>query len=537
MKDMKSRVNVDNKLSLILRIAIVLLIKLIALSASSVRPSEPSESKSALVSGNASLISIEQPLSRWLRSENIVSGSLRPQFVSEALPISQSVFLPNLVNSSIPDPIAESLRGGTNGCELIASHTFCSCYALDKRLFIDCKITAINQMKEVLSELRAQPIKSFSLNGINDTLNSLPERLFQEFSAIEQMYICLPSLVTLSNQSLVGLETSLKALSLVNSKLTAVPKQALSRLKSLETLDLGSNEISAIESYAFSGLPLVSVNLQSNLIDSLLEYSLAGLENTLVELVLIGNRIDQFPIDALRHLPSLETLKLQSNRISSLPDDAITRFSALKSLDLQSNLIDELDSHSFIATPNLLSLSVANNRLTVLNETSVFEQLLDLENLDLSHNELRVIHLKNVKSLRTLDLSSNNLEEISFHNLPNLKEVFISNNNITKLSNWTFINSTSLSVIFLQHNAIQTIDYNTFDALDQLLTLDLSYNQLRAIDPLLLKHNTHLQSLYLDNNLISYIGLEAGSFQLLVRLLTHYLIVYHFLPPKLLSIF
>jgi Leucine-rich repeat (LRR) protein len=502
MKDMKSRTNVDNKLSLILRIAIFL--HSFSLSQSYVWSDTDTESSL----GNRYREPLPQPLPQ-----------LRPQFVSKALPLTQSLSLSSLVKSNLaealnapPERRASSVQSSqSNGCSLLSKYPFCSCYALDDGLLIDCKITAIYQMTDVLNSLISQQIKSFSVYSINHTLNSLPERLFQNFSSIEQIYISLPSLVDVWAHTLVGLESSLKTLSIVNSKLKAVPKTALNKLKSLSALDLQSNAIREVESYAFDGLPLVSLNLQSNLINSLHEFSFGGLETTLVELVLIDNRLESFPLNAFQRLTSLEILKLQSNRISEIPDNGLTRLTALKSLDFQSNRLKQLKSDSFKTTPNLVSLSVANNELTVLSDSSVFNSMLDLENLDLSHNKLRNVYLNNLMTLRTVDLSNNQLEVIRFQDLPNLKEVFVSNNRIDRLTNETFINTSSLSVIFLQHNAIESIDYNTFHSLQHLLTLDLSSNQLRAINPLLLKHNIHLQSLYLDNNLISYIGLEAPT--------------------------
>jgi len=500
---MKSGANVDIKLSLILRFVIV-------------------------------LQSIESGLS--VGSEPL-SQSLRPQFVSEVLPRTQSQSLSSLALSHSPQPISSTAlerkaSNVTNGCSLIDGHPICECYALDEGLLIDCKISAISQMTDVLNSLISQPIKSFSVYAINYTLNSLPEKSFQNFSSIEQLYISIPSLVSIGANTFISLQSSLKALSLVNSKLRAVPKPALSPLKSLSALDLQSNAIREVDSYAFYGLPLVSLNLQSNLIHSLHEFSFGGLENTLVELVLVDNRLDRFPLHAFTRLRRLETLKLQSNRISEIPDDGFTRFSLLKSLDLQSNRFDHLDGRSFITTPKLVSLSLANNKLTVLSDSSIFEQLLDLETLDLSHNNLRVVDLNNLVSLRTVDLSNNHLHDIRFHNLPNLKEVFVSNNNILRLTNQTFINSTSLSVIFFQHNAIQSIDYNTFHSLQHLLTLDLSSNQLKAIDPQLFKHSTRLQTLYLDNNLISDSGLEVGTFQELVRHLHHFFLIFFIIHSK-----
>jgi Leucine-rich repeat (LRR) protein len=393
---------------------------------------------------------------------------------------------------------------------------------MDNGLLIDCKIDAMFELKDVLTLLISQSIKSLSIYSNNLSLNSLPERLFQNFSTIEQMYISVPSLVNVSEELFRGLESSLKTLSIVNSKMNAIPVQAISILKRVSSLDLGSNDIQDVGANAFDGLPLVSLNLQSNQINSLHELSFGGLEKTLVELILIGNSLDTFPLPALKRLQTIESLKLQSNQISHIPDDGFTRFTSLKILDLHSNRIDRLDSRSFTTTPLLASLSIANNRLTAnLTDPSIFEHLLDLETLDMSHNKLKVVELNHLNALRTLDLSYNQLESFRFHNMPKLEEIFVSNNNILKLTNQTFFNSTSISVIFLQNNSIEAIDYNTFHSLNHLLTLDLSSNRLKAIDPQLLKHSIGLQSLYLDSNMIS-----TSSHQL-VRLSALFYTIYH----------
>jgi Leucine-rich repeat (LRR) protein len=495
---MKSRINDEKKLSLILRF--VILLQSLVLSQSYWRSlhSQPSLSWLGNRVINSDVVSKSWPqfVFETFQTQSLSLSSLALNPKAEALPLSGA-------------PPQRKASNITNGCSPLVRDPICSCYALDEGLLIDCKISAIYQMTDVLNSLISQPIKSFSVHTINLTLNSFPERLFQNFSTIEQIYICLPSLVEISAEALVGLDASLKTLSIVNSKLTAVPKAALKGLNTLSALDLQSNAIREVEANAFSGLPLVSLNLQSNLINSLDDFSFGGLQNSLVELVLIDNKFQSFPVHALQHLTKLEVLKLQTNTISEIRVDGITRLNALKSLDLQSNHFQNLDENSFIITPNLVSLSVANNRLKVLNDSSVFEHLLDLEALDLSYNKLKVIYLNKLIALRTVDLSNNELNDIRLHNVPNLREVFVSNNNILRLTNDTFVNSSSLSVIFLQHNAIQSIDYNTFHSLQHLLTLDLSSNQLKAIDPQLLKYNSGLQSLYLDNNSISVLEPKA----------------------------
>ena len=421
--------------------------------------------------------------------------------------------------SHIVGPVAQALLSsvnGTNGCSPLDLYSNCWCYHSDQGLLVDCKVEAIIQMTDVLNSL-SQPIKSLSFHSINDSLDSLPDRLFLNLSALEQMSLSLPSLAQLSFEALVGLESSLRSLSLINSNLKTVPKPALSRLKSLTSLDLQSNAIRKVDAYAFNGLPLVTLNLQSNSIDTLDELSFGGLDNSLVELILIDNRLEHFPFAALTRLSRLEILKLQSNRILPIGEDGSTRLSLLKIVALDSNRLSRLDGHSFVSTPNLVSLSLANNSLTSLNDSSTFQSLPQLETLDLSFNQLRVANLNSLLMLTTVDLSNNQLEDIRLHNLSKLKEVFASHNRIARLTDKTFVNSSSLSVVFLQHNSIESIDYNTFHSLPNLITLDLSSNKLKTIDPRLLAHNAQLQSLYLDHNMLNDSGLESDTFPKWVR--------------------
>jgi Leucine-rich repeat (LRR) protein len=457
-------------------------------------------------------------------SRPLLSGQTQTQFVYQALPLYDRQSLPSLGPTL---PVAEALStatNGTNGCSPLEKYPICWCYDSDQGLLIDCGIEEITEMSHVLNTL-SQPIKSLSFHSINDSfdsLDSLPDHLFHNLStlaALEQISLSLPSLAQLSLEAFLGLESSLKSLSLINTNLRAVPKPALSRLKSLTTLDLQSNAIEEVESYAFQGLPLVTLNLQSNLIDTLHEMSFAGLEHSLVELVLIDNRLHSFPFVALTRLSSLEILRLQSNRISQLEHDNTTPLSILpmlKTLDLHSNRISLLDGQTLFFTPNLVSLSVANNSLTALND-SILESLPHLESLDLSYNQLEAVTLNDLVSLKTVDLSNNRLEDIRFDNLFKLKEVFASHNRIARLTDQTFINSSSLSAIFLQSNAIESIDYNAFHSLPNLITLDLSSNKLKTIDPRLLAHSTQLQSLYLDHNMLNDSGLESNTLPKLVR--------------------
>lgn len=398
----------------------------------------------------------------------------------------------------------------------------CLCYGAESGagIFVECTSASMGQIRATLGHLRPHrsSVRSLSLYRLNDS-RTLPENLFEAFSSISELHISSNFSAIGNDLTFAGLEESLTSLSFVNSQISTIPKSALSKLRQLQSLDIQANRIATLDAYAFYGLPLRTLNLQNNIIESLHEFAFGGLENTLEELSLIGNRLANFPLFALRRLRKLLSLKLQSNLISQIPDDGFTRFTLLETLDLQSNAIRHLSSRSFITMPKLKTLYASNNLLTVVSDSSIFAQLHYLETLDLSLNRLRVVNLDGLESVRNLDLSYNHLHDLRLQGMLGLRELFASHNNILQLVNETFLNCSSLEVLYLQHNSIHSILYNAFHRLNQLRVLDLSYNQLRQLHSALFKYTSQLESLNLDHNLISDAGLESGIFQELVSCL------------------
>ncbi|KAH7643426.1 hypothetical protein HUG17_10117 [Dermatophagoides farinae] len=456
------------------------------------------------------------------------SPPLQSIMLARTLPLVQSYGDDN--NSTTPIcPLY--IDSGGNGDDHNHNMTLnpCHCYgSIIMGIFIECTGANIRQINHTLNHLRSShsqqsksAVHSLSIYRLNTSSStpSLPDHLFNSFTLINELHISSTNLTRIGTiQTYNGLEESLNSLSFVDSQISMIPKSTLSKLTRLKSLDLQSNHISNLDSYAFYGIPLRALNLQNNRIKNLQEFAFGGLENTLEELILNANLFEHFPLFALRRLRKLATLKLQNNQINQIPDDGFTRFTVLETLDLQSNHIRHLNSRSFMTMPKLKILYCSNNLLTVVSDSSIFQQLPLLETLDLSLNRLRVVNLDGLESIRTLDLSYNHLHDLRLQSLTGLRELFASNNNILQLVNETFMNTTNLEVLYLQHNAIHSINYNTFYHLQQLRILDLSFNQLRRLHQSLFKNTNLLQSLYLDNNLIDDMGIEPGIFQELVDL-------------------
>lgn len=376
----------------------------------------------------------------------------------------------------------------------------CSCFDFEEGVFIECLNSNLDYIQSSLQE--SLQIKSYSIYHLDHRVSVLPNKLFVN-SKIEKLRISDSMISGVEVDAFKGLETSLKSVTLSNSRLTSIPTKSISILKALESLDLDGNEITSIDSYAFYGLPISSLNLQNNRIISLQEYSLGGIESSLTDLTLTANNLTVFPIHALKRLKKLKSLKLNNNFISSLPEDSSNIvFSSLESLDLRNNRITSLSQRSFISCPILLSLSLSNNNITQIHEQA-FQSQTNLESLDLSRNQIKSIPKKTLsylKNLKSLDLTQNSLDSLSsLSGLINLKEVYLSHNNLNRLLNDSF--PSSLTSMFIEHNCISVIESGVFSHLTSLLQLHLSFNHIESVP--VLSTNNQLSSLSLDNNLIS----------------------------------
>ncbi|KAG8227948.1 hypothetical protein J437_LFUL008392 [Ladona fulva] len=314
-------------------------------------------------------------------------------------------------------------------------------------------------------------------------------------------------------------------------------------LHRLRALDLEGNLVSELPPYAFPrGLRLTRLTLKANRIARVHEAALAGIEGTLAELDLSENRLDTFPLSALRRLQHLRSLYLAWNAIGAMPgkDDSeesgtVTqqlttsgedppRLPSLLNLDLGSNDFEVLPARSFTALPSLRTLSLTHNAVSVVHRDA-FAGLSDLETIDLSFN--RVLSLeagtfRNNLRLKTVDLSGNHLHGIAgvFSGLPELRELLLPDNNVLEIPGDSFdersspfvssAGCTELSVLDLERNAIRRVDESSLLPLPRLNTLRLGENLIENLPKGLFQRSKFLSSLSLDGNRIG--SIEDGLF-------------------------
>ncbi|XP_068918474.1 transforming growth factor beta activator LRRC32-like [Petaurus breviceps papuanus] len=198
-------------------------------------------------------------------------------------------------------------------------------------------------------------------------------------------------------------------------------------------------------------------------------------------------------------------------------------------LDLSHNHLRVLHNNTTEDRPNLRYLDLQGNRLEELSLGALLP-LRWLQALILAHNSLNRAYMSNSQALqplghlRFLDLSANHLESdmAAFYvaNLSSLWSLDLSNNLITHLARGAFRGCPNLLDIDLSDNYVLQIEAGAFEDLLQLRELSLARNSLHCISDFSLRT---LWQLNLSSNALHFFATkeENWGYQLKVLDLSH----------------
>ncbi|XP_019898231.2 extracellular matrix protein 2 [Esox lucius] len=203
----------------------------------------------------------------------------------------------------------------------------------------------------------------------------------------------------------------LLVLSLSNNSLgigsNPLPAGVLLPLGSLRTLSLDHNRLASVP----LGLPLSlrELYLRGNLIREFPGEAFVG-TSELTILDLSGNRLTErgLPAESLVNTTHLESLNLEGNRLKHVPRHLP---SSLKTLNLEGNLISSVGKSAFLRLPHLEHLGLARNRISRV-APGALRALLDLHQLDLSHNALRQVPRQLPWGLHTVAATHNKIRSV-----------------------------------------------------------------------------------------------------------------------------
>ncbi|XP_077577889.1 LOW QUALITY PROTEIN: toll-like receptor 21 [Stigmatopora nigra] len=300
--------------------------------------------------------------------------------------------------------------------------------------------------------------------------------------------------------------------------------------KSLNTLRLGNNSISYLQNDTLSDCPTIKTALN-----------------------LSNNNFGSFPdqmsncLGFLGKNKYLEKFYFEHNHIMSLTSckDVTLRFDRLKELSFRYNRMLSVNAYSFYHTRNVRILKLNINSIAFLHHEALkglskletlrldnnllsdlfvktFEDLIALQYLYLRNNCIAVIfngtflHLKNLKML---DLGGNKITQIQpsgFEGLQSLSKLYLDGNNLKQIhTSLHIVFMDTLTVLDLERNLIHfptQIVNSPFVKLKRLADLKLGGQRPYGLSRLRQKFFQglgNLTSLYLRNNQISYIAVDA----------------------------
>ncbi|XP_052298176.1 receptor-like protein 13 isoform X7 [Citrus sinensis] len=242
----------------------------------------------------------------------------------------------------------------------------------------------------------------------------------------------------------------------------------------LESLDLRDNDIAGcVENEGLERLSRLSnlkmLNLVGNLFNNSILSSLARL-SSLTSLDLSANRLKgSIDIKELDSLRDLEKLNIGRNMIDkfvvSKGPKRLSRLNNLKVFDLSGNLFNNSILSSLARLSSLRSLLLYDNRLEGSIDVKEFDSLSNLEELDMSYNEIDNFEVpqgyKGLRRLKSLDLSEVEIRDgskllQSMGSFPSLNTLDLSYNNFTDIATATqeLHNFTNLEYLTLDESSL-----------------------------------------------------------------------------------
>ncbi|OQR75252.1 slit3 protein-like [Tropilaelaps mercedesae] len=389
------------------------------------------------------------------------------------------------------------------------------------------------------------PLKEAEIVDLSENnINSLPPRLFCGLDRLRSVNL---SGNAFHDASMLGFASTSRCrpavheLDVTHSRLRTLSAGGFASLVHLDELRMEYNQISRVETDAFSGLSQLSrLDMSHNMLVALplrlfratprlselymrnnsFRVLSAALFAGLHELTMLDLAHNQLSTlgwlegnEAQSGLGRLSVLDLSHNRLTRLEANAFDGLRSLQTLQLHDNVVEFIADHAFGGLDNLQSLTLSHNRIkrvglqTVAGVSAIMTLHLDhnqidtihgeafvnlsmLQELNLAANELSTVPLifSPLNMLRSLDLSDNRINDLAnlsgLQGLGQLYALNLMSNQIGNLSQDVFSHLPSVRILNLANNAIQAIEQGTFDDVPGLHYLRLDSNMIEDVNAL-----------------------------------------------------
>lgn len=368
-----------------------------------------------------------------------------------------------------------------------------------------------------VTNVRHKDKSAINLNEINElTIKSqhvlhLPLNISDFLPNLEKISVKDTGLIVINKQAFEGLN-SLSEIDFSQNKLTEVQSTYFEHAKNLLKIDLSQNEIASISSFK---------NLKA-----------------IKELRLNNNLLTKVLVGFFSENKNLELLTLNSNKLSQIASNFLD-FSRnnLRMVDLSDNLcIDEILDFPTDQIQLPINCSVEMEMECKFEQKGQYKCFVG--NLDITSENIKNIGLKgdHVKgktnedvavlriykqtmefipaglgkvtpNLETFSVESSKLKTVvqeNFIGLRNLKNLTIKDNKLTKIDA-SFNSLLKLEILDLSQNLIVTLDENVVNQLSHLRILNLSHNKLSNLTSALIPQKNSIEQLMCSHNNLSFI--------------------------------
>ena len=397
----------------------------------------------------------------------------------------------------------------------LAKHLFNNLRHL-KRLSIHSK--SMNYQSDFLhslTQIEYLKLNSFAANTIYECNSSFlihkPNLKYLELKGFVMKNVnqgCFPTLPSLENFVLTKSSIDFK----MNNSL-----EAFSNIRSFHVINNNINNLSSdlLTSFKYLNRLVISENVFGN--KSIPAGFLSNLYNlSVVEIV--SNNFESIPLDTFKGAFSVTNLKLSGNYFSELPKELFQDLNKLRVLELVNNNHFQLHQDIFHENHELQELDLSDNSFQVFPKCIVYVR--QLKKLNLKNNFIKTIesikNLKQLLNLEELNLSHNNLNIFNCQHWTLLSYLNLSNNNFTSIELDLIQQTSKVPItIDLTSNNIQTVNFHNFNMYKQhvKVTILLANNSMicdRKILDLILFLNRKLNIDSIFNEKLSF---ELGDLQ------------------------
>ena len=365
---------------------------------------------------------------------------------------------------------------------------------------------------------------------VNLPITYLTESLFCSLINLKKLKLGRMYDLKILNPNLFQNLVNLKILCISHTKIHDLNNLFLT-LKQLNCLYLDNNCIEKLAPFSFKfNENLKTLSLESNLIEDLTETDFESLR-LLKILKLHSNHLIRISEILFSKNLLLEYLDLSMNYLTFIANDCFKQLKMLKYLNLSCNLIENQIGYDFFSgnhnletlnfnsallknqeidtvIANLIILKVLDLSLCKISDfLHIFSNLINLTDLTICYNhdlvEINVDIFQNLVELQILKLSHNSIRTLDancFADLRKLTHLDLSYNELSAIVSPVLRNCQQLEFVELSRNQIEVVCSNLFENLPCLKLLNLSYNFLKMIPADIFRNTNNLERLLLVSN-------------------------------------